>query len=115
MAKENPFLNELKARGLIDDREIAVMSDITSTNGNRGRGFALLSGTTLYLYEAAGFAALGDLIEVIELSNAKFLKGSSFVLHTSMKIQYNGFVYTFQGFTQAAKFIDAVKESCGKQ
>ena len=105
MAKENPFMNEMRARGLVDDREIAVMADIASTNGNRGRAFALLSGTTLYLYEAAGFATLGDLIEVIELSRAKFLKGSSFVLHTSMKIQYNDFVYTFQGFTQAARFI----------
>lgn len=113
MAKENPFLNKMRERGLIDDREVAVMADITSTNGNRGRSFALLSGTTLYLYEAAGIATLGDLIEAIDLRKAKFLKGSSFVLRTTMKIQYNGFTYAFQGFTQAAKFIEAVKGSCG--
>ena len=113
MAKENPFLNEMKARGLIDDREVAVMADISCTNGNRGRAFALLSGTTLYLYEAAGIATLGDLVEAIDLRKATFLKGSTFVLRTFMKIQYNGFTYSFQGFTQAAKFIDAIKESCG--
>lgn len=112
MAKENLFLKDLKARGLIDDREIAVMADISSTNGNRGRAFVLLSGTTLFLYEAAGIAALGELIETIDLRSAKFIKGSSFVLRTSMKLTYNGFTYSFQGFTQAAKFIEAVKGSC---
>lgn len=113
MAKENPFLMEMKARGLVDDREVAAMADITSTNGYWGRSFALLSGTTLYLYEAAGVAALGELVEVIDLRKAKFLKGSSFVLHTAMKLQYNGCTYSFQGFTQAARFIAAIKESCG--
>ena len=39
--------------------------------------------------------------------------GSTFVLKTSMKIACKGVTYSFQGFTQAAKFIDAVKESCG--
>lgn len=113
MAQENLFLKNLKERGLIDDREIAVMTDIASTNGNRGRAFALLSGTTLFLYEPAGFAELGDLIEAINLKNAKFLKGSSFILHTTLKLQYNGFTYSFQGFAQAAKFIEAIKGSCG--
>ena len=113
MAKENLFLKDLKDRGLIDDREIVVMADISSTNGNRGRAFVLLEGTNLYLYAAAGIAALGDLIEMIDLTNAKFIKGSTFVLRTSMKIAYKGVTYSFQGFTQAAKFIDAVKESCG--
>lgn len=113
MAKENIFLKEMKERGLIDEREIAVMTDISSTNGNRGRAFALLSGTTLFLYEPAGIAAVGELIEAIDLRKAKFLKGSSFVLHTTMKLQYNGFTYAFQGFAQAAKFIEAVKGSCG--
>lgn len=113
MAKENLFLKNLKERGLIDDREIAVMTDISSTNGNRGRAFALLNGTTLSLYAPAGFAELGEQIEELDLKNAKFLKGSSFVLHTTMKLQYNGFTYSFQGFAQAAKFIEAVKGSCG--
>jgi len=113
MAKENLFLKDLKTRGLIDDREIVVMADVSSTTGNRGRAFVLLKGTTLFLYEAAGIAALGDLIEMIDLRNAKFIKGSSFVLRTTMKLGYNGFTYSFQGFTQAAKFIDAVKGSCG--
>ena len=113
MAKENLFLKEMRERGLIDDREIAAMADIICTNGNSGRAFALLSGTTLYLYAAAGIATLGDLIEVIDLRKATFLKGSTFVLRTSMKIQYQGHTYSFQGFTQAAKFIDAIKGSCG--
>ena len=113
MAKENLFLKDLKARNLIDEREVAVMADITCTNGNRGRGFVLLSGTTLYLYEAVGFAELGAQIDALDLTKAKFIKGSSFVLHTTMKLQYNNHVYSFQGFTQAAKFIEAVKGSCG--
>ena len=113
MAKENLFLKDLKSRGLIDDREIVVMADISSTNGNRGRAFVLLKGTNLFLYEAAGIAALGDLVEMIDLRKAKFIKGSTFVLRTMLKLSCNGFTYSFQGFAQAAKFIDAVKESCG--
>ena len=113
MAKENLFLKEMRQRGLIDDREIAAMADISCTNGNRGRAFVLLSGTTLYLYEAAGIATLGDLIEVLDLRKATFLKGSTFVLRTTMKLQYQGHTYSFQGFTQAARIIEAVKGSCG--
>lgn len=113
MAKENLFLKEMKERGLIDHREVAAMADVFCTNGNGGRAFVLLSGTTLHLYAAAGIAALGDLIEVIDLRDASFLKGSTFPLHTSMKLQYRGNTYSFRGFTQAAKFIGAIKESCG--
>ena len=113
MAKENMFLKNLKAQNLIDDREIAVMADISATNGNRGRAFVLLNGTELSFYAAAGFAELGARIETLELKDTKFLKGSNFILHTSMKLECGGVVYSLQGFTQAAMFIDAVKSSCG--
>ena len=113
MAKENVFLKNLKEQNLIDDREIVVMADVSATNGNRGRAFVLLNGTELSFYAAAGFAELGQLIEAIDLKQAKFLKGSSFILHTTMKLECNGVVYSLQGFSQAAMFIEAVKGSCG--
>ena len=113
MAAENLFMKNLKERGLVDDREVAAMADISCTNGNRGRAFALLSGTTLYLYEPAGFAELGDHVETLELKEAKFLKASSFPLYTYLKLEYKGHTYTFKGFGQAAKFIEAIKGSCG--
>ena len=113
MAKENLFLKNLRERNLIDDREIVVMADVSATNGNRGRAFVLLNGTELSFYAPAGFADLGDLIETIELKQAKFLKGSSFILHTTLKLECRGTVYSLQGFAQAAQFIEAVKGSCG--
>ncbi len=113
MAKENLFLKNLKERNLIDDREIAVMADVSATNGNRGRAFVLLNGTELSFYEPAGFADLGELIETIDLKQARFLKGSSFILHTTLKLECAGIVYSLQGFTQAAMFIEAVKTGCG--
>jgi hypothetical protein len=113
MATENVFLKNLKAQNLIDDRQIVVMADVSATNGNRGRAFVLLNGTELSFYEPAGFADLGEWIETIDLKQAKFMKGSSFILHTSLKLECGGVVYSIQGFSQAAMFINAVKESCG--
>ena len=49
----------------------------------------------------------------LELKDARFVKGSSFVLHTTMRFQWNGKTYDFQGFAQAKKVIEAVKSSCG--
>ena len=113
MAKENLFLKNLKERNLIDDREIVVMADVSASNGNRGRAFVLLNGTELPFYVPAGFAELGQLIETIDLKQAKFLKGSSFILHTTLKLECGGTTYALQGFAQAAQFIEAVKGSCG--
>ena len=113
MAKENLFLKNLKERNLIDDREIAVMADVSATNGNCGRAFVLLNGAELSFYIPAGIAELGELVETIDLKNAKFIKGSSFVLHTTMKLECNGVIYSLRGFAQASMFIDAVKSSCG--
>ena len=113
MAKENVFLKNLRERNLIDEREIVVMEDVSATNGNRGRAFVLLNGTELSFYVPAGFAELGRLVETIDLKQAKFLKGSSFILHTTLKLECNGVRYSLRGFSQAAMFIEAVKGSCG--
>ena len=113
MAKENLFLKNLKERNLIDDREIVVMADISATNGNRGRAFVLLNGSELAFYEPAGIADLGELVETIDLKQARFLKGSSFILHTTLKLECAGTVYSLRGFNQAAMFIEAVKAGCG--
>lgn len=74
----------------------------------------MLNGNTLHLYAMAGFADLGEHIESLDLTDAEVLKASSFVLHTSMKLRCGAHTYTFLGFNQAKKVIDAVKESCGK-
>ena len=114
MAKENLFLKNAKEKNLIDEREIVVVADISCTNGNNGRAWVFLNGSTMQLFEMAGFADLGSHVETIELKNAKLLKTSCFVLGSSMKLLYNGHTYVFKGFAQAKKFIEAVKESCGE-
>ncbi len=113
MAKENLFMKNAKEMNLIDEREIAVAADIVCTNGNSGRAWVFLNGSVMQLYELAGLADLGDHVETLDLKNAQLLKASSFVLGTSMKLAYNGHTYTFKGFAQAKKVIEAVRESCG--
>lgn len=113
MATENPFMKEIRQRGLIDEREIAFAADVSCTNGNRGKVWFFLSGSTLHLYEMAGLTQLGALVEVLDLKDAQFIKGSSFILHPTMKFRCGGHTYAFQGFAQAKKVIAAVQESCG--
>ena len=112
MATNNPFMDALRADHLIDDREIAVVADITCTNGNRGRAWCFLNGSMLHLYEMAGFADRGDLVEALDLKDAEVLKASSFVLNTSLKLKCNGHIYTFKGFVQAKKVIACITDSC---
>ena len=113
MATENKFMESMKSQGLVDDREIAAVADIRCSNGNSGRGFALLNDRILRIYTMKRYDALGELVETLELQNAKFLKGSSFALNTNLKLEYNGEVYRFSGFTRAKQFIAAIKEACG--
>ncbi len=110
---ENLFLRNAHEKGLIDNREIAFAADITCTNGNRGRAWFFLNGSVLSLHEFAGLADVGNLIEKIDLKDAQFIKGSSFALHPTLKFQYNGNTYSFQGFAQAKKVLEAVKSACG--
>ena len=112
MAKENPFLNSLREKNLIDDREIACVADVTCTNGNSGRAWFFLNGKQLYLYEMAGMGALGDHIETLDLKGAEVLKASGFVLYSYLKLKCNNEVYTFKGFAQAKKVIACITDSC---
>ena len=113
MAKENLFMKNAMEKGLIDDREIAVAADIVCTNGNNGRAWVFLNGSIMQLYELAGLADLGAHVETLDLKDAELIKASSFVLGSSMKLKSKGNVYTFKGFAQAKKVIEAVRESCG--
>ena len=112
MATENLFMKNAAEMGLIDEREIAVAADVTCTNGNSGRAWVFLNGTTLHLYELAGLANLGDHVESIDLKGASVVKSSSFALYTYLKLACNGHTYTFKGFAQAKKVIAAITESC---
>ena len=111
MAKENPFINSLKANNLIDDREIAFVADVTCTNGNSGRAWFFLNGSQLYLYEMTGLASVGEHIETLDLKGAEILKASSFVLGSCLKLKCNNETYTFKGFAQAKKVIACITES----
>ncbi|MBR4290147.1 MAG: hypothetical protein IKT52_05835 [Oscillospiraceae bacterium] len=112
MATENPFMNSLKEKGLIDNREIAFVADVTCTNGNRGRAWFFLNGRMLHLYEMTGMAAWGEHIETLDLKGAEVLKSSSFVLGSSLKLKCDNKTYTFNGFAQAKKVIACITESC---
>ncbi len=109
---ENQFMKDAHDKGLIDEREIALAADITCTNGNRGRAWFFLNGSILSLYELRGIAQIGDLVETINLSQAEFLKGSSFILNSYLKFRYQGNTYRMTGFAQAKKVLEAFKESC---
>lgn len=113
MAKENLFMKNAKEKGLIDEREIAVAADIACTNGNRGRAWVFINGSMLHLYELAGLAEIGAHVESLDLKDVQVLKASSFVLNPFLKLSYNGQTYSFKGFAQAKKVIEAIKESCG--
>lgn len=113
MAKENLFMKEAKEKGLIDSREIAFAADVTCSNGTSGRAWFFLNGSTLHLYELIGLSGIGEHVESLELKGAEVLKASSFALRTLLKLNCEGKVYTFTGFAQAKKVIEAIKESCG--
>lgn len=112
---ENQFMKNAHEKGLVDEREIALVADITCTNGNQGRAWFFLNGSILSLYELRGMANMGDLVETIDLKQAEFLKGSSFVLHSYLKFRYQGNTYHMTGFAQAKKVLEAFRESCNEQ
>ena len=112
MASANRFLDALRADILVDAREIAFVADITCTNGNGGRAWFFLNGSTLYLYEMTGMVSRGACIETLDLKGAEVLKASSFVLGSSLKLKCSNEVYTFKGFAQAKKVIACITESC---
>ena len=117
MAAENAFMKTVREQGWIDEREIAFAAKVRCTKDRRqvwwGGVWFFLSGSTLRMYEMAGLTDIGPLVEIVDLKDARFVKGSSFVLHTTMRFQWGGKTYDFQGFAQAKKVIQAVKESCG--
>ena len=112
MAKENLFLKKAHEMGLLDERDLAFAADIVSTNGNQGRAWFFINGNQLFLYEMLGLADMGRCIEVLDLNKTQFVKGSGFVLHTHMTLQFGGHTYKFQGFAQGKRVIEVMKESC---
>jgi hypothetical protein len=112
MAKENMFLKKAHELGLLDERDLAFAADSVCTNGNRGRAWFFINGSKMFLYEMAGMADMGDCIEVLDLSRTKFVKGSGFVLHTHMTLEFGGHTYKFQGFAQGKRVIQVMQDSC---
>ena len=112
MAKENKLLVKAHEMGLLDERDVAVVADITCTNGNRGRAFFFLNKNLMYLYELRGFADFGAHVETLDLNHTKFIKGSSFLLNPNMKLEFGGHTYKFVGFAQPKWVIEQVKSSC---
>lgn len=110
---ENQFLKNARDRHLIDERKIAFAADAACTNGNQGRVWFFLNGSRLALYACVGLGGLGDFIEEIDLKKAVFRKGSGFVLGTRLEFQYEGDTYTFRGFAQGRRVVEAIKSACG--
>lgn len=117
MASENPFMKHVRERGWIDEREIAFAVQVRCTEGRKrvwwGGVWFFLSGSRLRMYEMVGLTQIGALADEVDLMNARFVRGSSFPLHTTMRFECGGRTYAFQGFAQAKRVIGAVKESCG--
>ncbi len=112
MAKENLFLKKAHEMGLLDERDIAVVADITCTNGNSGRAWVFQNGSKLFLYEMRGLADMGELVEVLDLSKAVHLKSSAFILNTHITLTYGGYTYKFKNFAQSKRVIECIREAC---
>lgn len=106
------FLKDTKSKNLIDDRDLFFMADITCTNGNAGRVWVLFNGSDMNFCGFDGFSKAGELLETIDLTKAKVLKASSFIFHPTMKLEYQGNVYSMTGFNRAKIFIEAVEKGC---
>lgn len=111
---ENQLLKDALIRGLVDERKIAFVADITCSNGNRGRALLFLNGTILSFCEMRGLTQIGELLEAIELKQAEFIKGSSFVLNSYLKFSYQGNTYRMSGFAQAKTVLEEIRKSYGK-
>lgn len=110
--KENQFLKTLHEQNLVDDRDIALVAEVKSSNGMRGRAWFFLNGTNLYLYELRGLANYGECVEVLDLSQATMLKSNSFIFNRYMVLDCNGVIYRLWNFANAANAIEAVRQSC---
>ena len=114
---ENPFMKNAREQGWIDEREIAFAAKVRCTEGRKrvwwGGVWFFLSGSRLRMYEMVGLTQTGDLVDDVDLMAARFVSGSSFPLHTTMRFECSGRTYDFQGFAQAKKGIEAVQRSCG--
>lgn len=112
MAKENLFLKKAHDLGLLDERDLAFAADIVCTNGNRGRAWFFINKNQMFLYEMVGMADMGRCIETLDLNKTRFVKGSGFVLHTHMTLEFAGHTYKFQGFNQGKRVIEVMQEAC---
>ena len=109
------FIRNAMIRNLIDERQICPMANITCSNGNAGRVWVPINKNIMYFCDVNGFAELGETLETIDLTQAKVLKASTFILNPTLKLEYKGDIYTFHGFSRAALFIDAVKQACSNR
>jgi hypothetical protein len=115
MAKENKFLEDLKAQNLVDERELVTVADINCTNGNNWRGWVCIHGTTMRLFSMTFPACkLDELIDEIELPEARLIKTFGIVPFTLIKFQYQSHTYRIEHFSKTKEFIQTMKETCGK-
>lgn len=112
MAKENLFLKNAHALGLLDERDLCFGVDVICTNGNRGRAWFFVNGSTMYLYEMTGLTSMGDCIEILDLRKTRFVKGSSFLLNPNMTLEFGGHTYKISGFAQPKWVIEEFKKTC---
>ena len=112
MAKENLFLKKAHQMGLLDSEEIAFMADVKCSNGNAGRAWFFLNGDKLFLHEPMGLTDFGDQVDVIDLSRAKFVKGSGFIFYTYMTLSADGLTYKFQNFAQGKRIVTLMQQRC---
>lgn len=113
MAQENMFVKELQEKGLVDERGIFALGDISSTNGNSGRAFLLLCGNELYLHAMAGIGKVGERIETIHLKEMEIIKARGGALFQILRFHFRGHTYTVRNFGRASLFIEEIKKSIG--
>ena len=94
MKKSNEYLNELSAKGLIDNRRLAGVANAKKLpNGEFGFCLMCLNGSTLNLYDTNFKQEVGDLLYSVDLKQVTNLKTSAFVFNSYIRFTYEGFDY----------------------
>lgn len=111
MKKNEKFTNDLRQRGLTDERNLTFVSDIVCTNGLRGRVWVTFNGTDLFLCEPEGLRKIGDPLMSIDLTQARLTKCISAIVYSKFRLETGNLVYTFRHTTDASVFSRTLKEA----
>lgn len=110
MSKFDQYVEELLAKGLVDERKLAAVANAKSLpNGEFGFCLMCLKGSMLYLYDTNFQQEVGPLLYTVDLKKVTKLKTSAFLFNSYLKFTYEGFPYKLADCVHKALY-NAIKE-----